>query len=385
MNGSTFKHMSNALRSILLLGALALPLSAQGTTLRAGAPADARMSAAVLDSAVALYRDAVQRGDLVGAVLFVARNGTIVLHEALGARNHDAGLPMEKSTMFRMASNTKPVVATAAAILVERGRLRYDDPVSKYIPSFGTGAARAITVHELLTHTSGLRINSLFLNPPLDKPTLQLEAARFGAVGPKATVGGEYSYSNPGYNTLGAIIEIASGKLLDRFLDEEIYDRLGMGDTYHHETAEALGAKLARMGAVYYRRDSTTKQWIAGWKPGDKPQVAFVRASGGLISTAADYAVFLQTFLNGGVHGDVRIISPETVKRMTTRHTPAGGPAYGYGWSVDDDGVYSHGGSDGTFAWVDPARGIIGMVLTQTPRGQNPRRQFMEMVNRACR
>jgi CubicO group peptidase (beta-lactamase class C family) len=305
------------------------------------------------------------------------------MHEAVGSRDREAGLPMERSTLFRMASNTKPVVATAAAILVERGRLRYDDPVSRYIPSFGAGASAAITVHHLLTHTSGLRINSLFLTPPLDKPTLQLEAARFGGVGPKEPVGAKYSYSNPGYNTLGAIIEIASGKPLDRFLDEEIYDRLGMSDTYHHETEDVLDGKLSRMGAVYYRRDSTTKQWTAGWRPGDAPTVPFVRASGGLISTAMDYAVFLQAFLNGGSYGDVRIISPESVRRMTTSHTPAGGPAYGYGWSVDSTGVYSHGGSDGTFAWVDPKRGIIGMVFTQTPRGRNPTREFAALVNRA--
>ena len=311
--------MTNAIRSILLLGALALPLSGQGKTLAVGSPADAQMSAVVLDSAASLYRDAVQRGELVGAVVFVARNGTIVMHEAHGSRNREAALPMEKSTLFRMASNTKPVVATAAAILVERGKLRYDDPVSKYIPSFGTGASGAIRVHDLLTHTSGLRINSLFLDPPLEKPTLQLEAARFGGVGPKEPVGAEYSYSNPGYNTLGAIIEIASGKPLDRFLDEEIYDRLGMGDTYHHETAETLGKKLARMGAVYYRRDSTTRQWIPGWKPGDAPTVPFVRASGGLISTAADYALFLQTFLNGGRYGDVRVISATNSGRIPKR------------------------------------------------------------------
>src|SRR5688572_2380828 len=243
--------MFNICRVIILVVALAAPLSAQGRTLTVGTPRDAGMSAAVLDSGVALYREAVHRGELVGAVLLIARNGKIVLHEAIGSRQHDSGLPMEPSTMFRMASNTKPVIATAAAILVERGKLRYEDPVSKYIPSFGTGASSAITVHDLLTHTSGLRITSLFLNPPLDKPTLQLEAARFASIGPKAAVGAEYSYSNPGYNTLGAIIEIASGKLLDRFLDEEIYDKLGMDDTYHHETGEVLGGELSRMGAGY--------------------------------------------------------------------------------------------------------------------------------------
>jgi CubicO group peptidase (beta-lactamase class C family) len=268
--------------------------------------------------------------------------------------------------------------------------LRYEDSVWKYLPSFRDGAARGITVHHLLTHTSGLRINSLFVEPLMEKsdehpdaPSLRLEAARFGSIGPREPVGAAYSYSNPGFNTLGAIIEIASGKPLDAFLREEIYDRLGMSDTYHMETAAVLGGRLWRMGAVYYRRDSTTQQWIAGWKPGDAPTVPFVRASGGLISTAWDYARFLQMFLDGGTYGDTRIISTESVKLMTTRHTPAGGPAYGYGWMVDSAGVYAHSGSDGTFAWMDPARGIIGMVLTQTPRGRNPRREFIALVNRS--
>ena len=371
-------------------GQSAVTLSSSAPTLTSGAPADAGMSAAVLDSGVALYRDAVSRGELVGAVLFVARRGTIVLHEAIGMRDRDAGLPMEKSTMFRMASNTKPVVATAAAILVERGLLRYEDSVATYIPEFDTERSRGITIHHLLSHTSGLRINSLFLEPMMtksaehpDAPNLRLEAARFGAVGPREPPGASYSYSNPGFNTLGAVIEIVSGKPLDVFLRDEIYGPLGMSDTYHMEVADRLEGKLPRMGAVYYRRDSTTQQWIAGWKPGDAPQVPFVRASGGLISTARDYAFFLQTFLNRGAYGSARVISPTSVQRMITRHTPASDPGYGYGWMVDSTGVWSHGGSDGTFAWVDPDREIIAMVLTQTPRGRNPRQLFMSFVDRA--
>ena len=382
--------MPRVARGLIAAVAFAVPLGAQTATLRTASPADVHMSAAVLDSGVALYREAVERADLAGAVLFVARHGKVVLHEAIGWRDLDARLPMERNTMFRMASNTKPVVATAVAMLVERGRLRYEDSVFRYIPSFDTEKSRGITIAQLLSHTSGFRINTLFLQPLTaksaahpDAPTLQLEAARFATVGPREPPGASYSYSNPGYNTLGAIIEIAARQPLDVFLREEIYARLGMSDTYHMETAEKLDGKLSRMGAVYYRRDSTTRKWIAGWKPGDEPTVPFVRASGGLISTAWDYALFLQTFLNGGSYGDVRIISHESVKRMTTRHTPIDGPAYGYGWMLDSAGVYAHSGSDGTFAWVDPARGIIGMVLTQTPRGRNPRQRFVDLVNRA--
>ncbi|HEX6134362.1 MAG TPA: serine hydrolase domain-containing protein [Longimicrobiales bacterium] len=375
-------HATVLLASLGAVGAL----NAQTTTLKLGAPQAENMSAAVLDGAVGLYREAVARGDLVGAVLFVARNGTVVLHEAVGSRDLEAGLPMEKSTMFRMASNTKPVVAAGAAMLVESGRLSFDDPVRKYIPSFDNYRSGFIQVKHLLSHTSGFRINTLFLQPYLprsaehpDAPSLQLEVARFGVVGADVTPGTSYSYSNPGYNTLGALIEIVSGRPLDAYLREQIYDPLGMADTYHMETADRLDGKLGRMGAVYYERNGG--QWVAGWRPGDDPQVPFVRASGGLISTAWDYAIFLQTFLNGGVYGDARLLTSEMVKRMTTRQTPPDGPSYGYGWSVSEDGVYSHAGSDGTFAWVDPARGIIGMVLTQTPRGRNPRQRFVQLVN----
>ena len=364
------------------------PLSAQGVTLTPGTPKDVGMSPAVLEAGVGLYREAVERGDLVGAVLLVARDGKVVLHEAVGSRNWEANLPMERNTMFRMASNTKPLISTSVAILAERGKLRYADPVRKYIPSFDNYKSGFITIDQLLSHTSGFRINTLFLEPYMsrspehpDAPTLQLEVARYGEVGAAVAPGTTYSYSNPGFNTLGALIEIAGGKPLDVFLRDEIYRPLGMVDSYNHEVAGKLDGKLSRMGAVYYTRKDG--KWVATWKPGDDAQVPFVRASGGLISTAWDYAIFLQTFLNGGSYGNVTLLKPETVKLMTTVHTPpvpgnAGG--YGYGWMLDGNGVYSHGGSDGTFAWVDPGRNIIGLVFTQTPRGANPTQKFMELV-----
>ncbi|MDP2959619.1 MAG: serine hydrolase domain-containing protein [Longimicrobiales bacterium] len=358
------------------------PLGAQGVTLTTGTPEEVGMSAAVLEAGVGLYREAVARGGLVGAVLLVARNGKIVLHEAVGSRHWEANLPMEKNTLFRMASNTKPVVATGAAILVEGGKLSYADPVRKYMPSFDNYRSGFITLGHLLSHTSGFRINTLFIEPYLSAPTLQREAARFGEVGAAVTTGTTYSYSNPGFNTAGALIEMASGQLLDAFLDKSVYTPLGMNDTYHMEVADKLDGKLQRMGAVYYTR--ANGKWTAAWKPGDPPQVPFVRASGGLISTAPDYAVFLQMFLNGGIYGTTRILKPETVELLTSRHTPPGEAAYGYGWSLDEEeGIYSHGGSDGTFAWVDPARGIIGLVFTQTPAGENPRGKFMELVKLA--
>ena len=367
----------------------------QAVTVSRAAPTDVGMSAAVLQGGVGLYREAVDQGDLVGAVLLVAKDGKIVLHEAVGWRDKARGLPMEASTMFRMASNTKPPVATAVATLVEDGKLQYDDLVREHIASWDNYRAGFVKIGHLLSHSSGLRIPTLFLQPYMqpsaehpDAPTLQLEAARFGPVGAEAAPGTTYSYNNPGYNTLGALVEIASGQPLEEYLDDELYTPLGMHDSYHHELAEKLDGKLDRMSVVYYGRDDEG-EWVPGWSPGDDPQVPFVRASGGMISTADDYVVFCQMFLNGGVYGGQRIISEETAALMTSpkiRTNPGSSapPAYyGYGWSVSEDGTFSHSGSDGTAAFVDPSRDLIVLVFTQTPRGRNPVARFREIVDAA--
>ena len=387
--------------SMVLLGfffALASsPAQAQDVTLTMGTPEEVGMSPAILGGAVQLYRDAVEAGGLVGAVLLVAKDGKVVLHEALGWRHKGRNLPMEKNTMFRMASNTKPPVATAISILVEEGKLSYEDPVRNHFPTWDNYRAGFIQIRHLLSHTSGLRINSLFLMPYMepsaehpDAPNLKLEAARFGGVGAEVIPGTSYSYSNPGFNTLGALVEIASGQPLEEYLDDHIYTPLGMHDSYHHEVAEKLDGKLDRMGAVYYTRENG--EWVPGWEAGDPPQVPFIRASGGMISTAMDYAAFCQMYLNGGVYGGERIISEETVETMTSPFFLAGGEAeadrgvrvgYGYGWRVEEDGTFSHTGSDGTGAWVDPNHDLIVLVFTQTPRGRNPRQKFVELVRSA--
>ncbi len=379
---------------VLALG-LALgsaPLAAQHVrTLSYGHAEDVGMSPAVLRGAVGLYEEAVERGDLVGVVLLVAREGRIVLHEAIGMRDQERGLPMERSTMFRMASNTKPVVATAVAQLVEGGELRYGDLVRTYLPSWDNYRSGFITVGHLLSHSSGLRIPTLFLDPLMpasaehpEAPTLQLEVARFGSVGASVPPGTSYSYNNPGYNTLAALVEIASGQLLEDYLREAVYDPLGMEDSYNHRAGHELDGKLDRMGAVYYRRGED-----GGWEPGGTPggpvEYPFARGSGGMISTAWDYAIFAQAFLNGGVYEGVRILSEESVREMTTPKAHVSGEGdgashYGYGWSLSD-GVYGHGGSDGTDAWIDPEREIIGLVFTQTPRGRNPLDRFRRLVN----
>ena len=365
--------------------------SQQPRTLSYGQPEDVGMSSAVLSGALGLYEEAVERGDLVGAVVLVAREGRIVLHEAVGLKDKEHDLPMERNTMFRMASNTKPVVATAIGQLVEQDQIEYDDLVRQYIPAWDNYRAGFITIEQLLSHSSGLRISSLFLRPLMepssehpDAPTLQLEAARFGEVGAAVPPGETYSYNNPGFNTLGALVEIASDQLLEARLRSTIYGPLGMDDSYNHRAGHELDGKLDRMGAVYYERGDDG-EWMPGGTPGGPVAYPFARASGGMISTAWDYAIFLQMFLNGGVYDGVRILQPETVELMTSPKIHVGGEGseasyYGYGLRIAD-GTYGHSGSDGTNAWVDPEREIIGLVFTQTPRGRPPVERFRQLVN----
>ena len=359
-------------------------LAQDATTLAYGSAASVGMDAAVLEQAVQLYRDAVARDELKGAVLMVARRGVIVLHEAVGWRHEAYQLPMEADTLFRMASNTKPVIGTAVLILQEEGRLSLDDRAAAHLESFDNDRSRDITIRQLLSHSSGLRIGPIF--HPFDEdetPTLIGAVARFGAEGPAVEPGTSYSYNNAGYNTVGAIIEVASGMPLEDFLRSRIYEPLGMGDTLNHED----GAKLSRMATVYRgrRQDDGGVVFRQGFTPGDPPDFPVVRASGGMISTAPDYARFLQMYLNGGRYADAQIMSEDSVAGATRGEIASGtSTVYGLGWQIAAGGAYSHAGSDGTMGWVDPTREIIGMVFTQSPGGIDPRREFQDLVSRAA-
>lgn len=359
-------------------------LAQHATTLSYGSASSVEMDDALLDRAAQLYRDAVERDELKGAVLLVARRGVIVLHEAVGWRHEAYRLPMERDTLFRMASNTKPVIGTAVMILHEAGKLSLGDRAADHLDSFDNDRSRDITVRQLLNHSSGLRVGPIF--HPFEEgqtPTLLGAVAKFGAEGPAVEPGASYSYSNAGYNTVGAIIEVASGMPLEDFLRTRIYEPLGMADTLNHEDE----SKLRRMATVYRgrRRDDGRVVFRQGFTPGDAPDFPVIRASGGMISTAPDYARFLQMHLNRGRYGDVRILSEESVAAATRGDIASGArTAYGLGWQVARDGAYSHAGSDGTMAWVDPARELIGLALTQSPGGVNPHREFRELVNRAA-
>ena len=367
----------------LLLTLVVATASASDRTLEPGTAASVGMSDEVIESGFQLFERAVANDALQGGVVLVARQGRVVLHKAFGWSNREASRRMEVSTLFKMASNTKPVVATAVLRLADQGKLELNDNVRQHLPSWDNYRAGYIKIRHLLSHTSGLRIPGVFLEPLLqasdenpDAPSLAAEVARFGRIGADEVPGTTYSYNNPAYQALGHLVATASGESLKEFLQKEIYAPLGMSDSWNHES----DAPPERMARIYRRRQGG---WKTVWSPGDEADWPFVRGSGGMISTALDYAKFCQMYLNGGVYGGQRILSAPRVAAATQRQTSVEFPGYGLGWVVAADG-FGHNGSDGTFGWIDPRNELIVLVFTQCQNGQNPRDQFLRIVVDAC-
>ena len=340
-----------------------------------------------LERAASIIRNSVTDKQIPGAVILVARQGKVILLEAYGFRDQEHRLPMQTNSLFRMASNSKAVTAAGIMLLVEDGKLDLDQPVGTYLPAFKNQRWRSITPRHLLTHTSGLRIKPLFFTPLLENselhpraPDLRLEVNRFAKIAPEKPVGKTYSYNNAGYNTLAAIIEELTGSY-KLHLSKHIYAPLGMHDSFNHEP----DADQNRMSTVFKRqRDGN---WKSGWAPGDPPDWPFCRGSGGMISSAWDFALFCQMLLNEGEYGNHQILRSDSVAEMTNpqgEHCYAA-TSYGLGWRVSEPGgPFSHSGSDGTFVWVDPARDMIGMVLTQCNGIKPPNDEFRKMVESAC-
>ncbi len=378
----------------MLFAVLALPGGTVGwggtwepRLLEPGQAADVGVDVDRLARAVSVVEHAIEDNEIPGAVILVARRGRVILHKALGYRDPALSQPMQADSLFRMASNSKAVTAAGIMLLAEDGKLDLDASVGKYLPAFDNEAWRQITIRHLLTHTSGIRIKPLFLTPllsqsgdPPPSPNLLLEVDRFAGIAPEKAPGETYSYSNAGFNTLAAVIEQLTGSYKEH-LRTRLYEPLGMRDSCNHES----DADHQRMSAVMKRKKDGT--WAAGWTPGDPPDWPFCRGSGGMVSTARDYAVFCQMLLNGGVYGDHRVLSEASVLEMTRpqdAHCPAA-KQYGLGWVVaEPGGVFSHTGSDGTYVWADPAAEMIGMVLTQTNGTTRPRDVFRRLVDQAC-
>ena len=198
----------------------------EGRVLRYGSPEEAGFSSSRLEKAVDIMRNAVDAGRVTGIQLLVARHGLVVVHEALGLRDLEHQLPMEKNTLLRMASVSKTVVATGVLMLADQGRLNISDPVSMYLPGFSEGLSAKLTVRDLLRHTTGFPYTydnyigdiTMESDEYPDAPSLRVEAIKIGKVGPEVEPGTRCQYTNRGYTVLGGVLEVVAGQKLDDFL-----------------------------------------------------------------------------------------------------------------------------------------------------------------------
>lgn len=374
-----------------------------------------RMSVARLADLTRAMERAVSSGAVPGVVTLVHRNGVEVHSDVIGARDLEAGEPLSRDTIFRIHSMSKPVTSVAAMILVEEGTIGLASPVSEWLPELAhvrvlrtpTAAlsdtepvARAITVRDLLTHTSGLAYGFTAQGPlrralraaGLDGSNSDRTPDEFMAALGRLPLDHQpgtawlYSLSD---DVLGVLIERASGVPFPDFLRTRIFEPLGMKDTGFWVPAE----KLDRLAVAYLRRPKR-----GGLVVIDRPSKSryasppsFASGGGGLVSTADDYMRFARMFLGGGALDGVRILSRESIERMTTDSLTAAekrgsthpvarsavfpGSSYGLGMrvateggrpgSLETPGTLAWGGAAGTSYFVDPARKLAAVLMVQ--------------------
>ena len=406
---------SSSFRAVLVMLLVLTSAPTWGQALSTAEPESVGMSSERLERLTSTLEGYVSDERIAGAVAIVARKGKIAYLEAVGLRDRESNSPMELDSIFRIASQTKALTSTCIMILQERGQLLISDPLAKYMPEFANGtvaidngrggydvvaARRAITIRDLLTHTSGISYgNGLAVDEwreadvvgwyfaKRDEP-IRETIRRMGGLPASAQPGESWVY---GYNTdiLGALVEVVSGQPFDVFLQNEILDPLGMNDTHFYLPEE----KTDRLVTVYsstadggielapapgYMQDRGIFGTVGQGQYIDGPRTSF-SGGAGLLSTARDYATFLQMMLNGGEFNGARILSPNTVKLMTVNHLGEvsfrPGQGFGLGFSVVTDlGARGAPGSVGEFGWAgayhstywaDPEEELAAVYLTQ--------------------
>lgn len=331
----------------------------------------------VIDAVSTVIRQAIETHEIAGAVTLVA-DETAILHLAAdGMADIADEKPMTTDALFWIASMTKPITATAVMMMQEEGKLSVDDPVSKYLPEFA-GDKAAITIAQCLIHSSGLA--ELSGAEARDISTLA-ELTKIVAEKPlQFAPGSKWQYCQTGINTAARVVEVVSGKSFPEFLQQRVFDPLGMKDTTFYPTE----AQVARLAKSYKRTDDGKLEEVSLSFLLDRPATARVRypmANGGLFSSARDYAKFAQMILRGGEFDGKRYLKPESVTQMTTVQsgdlttgfTP--GNAWGLGWCVVREpqgvsgalspGSFGHGGAFGTQAWIDPTAKRIFLLMVQ--------------------
>lgn len=360
----------------------------------------------------------IEAKHISGAVTLVARRGFVVHYEAHGLRDVTGMKPMTRDTIFKMASSSKPVTGAAIMILVEEGKVRLTDPVSRFIPEFKemkvavekegskevelVKANREITVRDLLTHTSGLLSGGPGTQKaPRDmmwakgEATLATHVPNLAQAPLDFQPGTKWRYSGlAGIDTLGRIVEVASGQSFDEFLRQRMFEPLGMTDTFFHVPDD----RADRVAAVY---QSTPKGLVPNPLRLSFPKTYFSGA-GGLSSTAADYYRFGQMLLTGRGPDGRTLLSPRSLLKYSTnqvgdlfRDQLGRGEGMGFGLTVEvvedanaartyrSNGSFGWDGAFGTHFWVDPAEDLVAVLMIQTSVGWMVHRDFETAVLQA--
>jgi CubicO group peptidase (beta-lactamase class C family) len=400
----------------VVITALLSPGPAEAQTLPTATPESVGMSSqrlARLDATLQRYIE----GDMVaGTVSLVARNGKVVHLKAQGHRYVEGDDPMGTDAIFVIMSMTKPIVSTALMMLWEEGHFLLDDPISKYLPEYadkevviesegGTArepALRPITFRHVLTHTAGVDPSRSDLTEAerellSRRSTLEESLVARAALPLEFHPGDRWDYGSS-TDLVALLAERISGQRLDRFLQERIFDPLGMVDTHYNVPSE----KVDRVAAVYSPTGPGNTIELRRAPEPLEPTTYFGGVAG-LSSTAADYFRFAQMILNGGELDGVRLLGPSTVNLMITNHTGdkpiyiRGRDAYGFGLGfsmlTDPDnsregltpGAFGWGGAWGTVFWIDPVEQTVMIFLTQISSYShfNIRQDFPNMVMQA--
>lgn len=348
----------------------------------------------------------VRAREIPGAVVMLVKDGQVQHHRAFGVRELGKPDALRPDDIFRIASQTKAITSLAVMMLWEEGRFQLDDPVERYLPTFANAtvltrfnpadssyesrpARRRMTVRHLLTHTSGLdyadigseEFRAIYAKAGITALGREgdLLAERIDALGTlplRSEPGERFTYSLS-IDVLGRLVEVWSGMPFDQFLQARIFGPLKMHDTGFSIPA----AKQGRLVALHQMQDDRLVPWheaSGGLTHPDFPirRVTYFSGGGGLVSTTADYARFLQLFLNGGELDGVRLLGRKTVELMLTNQVGALNPKHGLGFGLETAendgesplsvGSFEWGGAFNTTYWADPREQLIGLVFTNT-------------------
>ena len=344
-------------------------------------PGDVGMSAERLDDVFARISRRVNDNLFPGATAMVVRQGAIVGHRAFGTKVRGADEPVTLDTLFDVQSMTK-VLSTAivAMVLADRGVIRFDEPVVKYLPDFAANGKAAVTIRDMLRYSAGLPLDNQHLDNPDDAQVWQLMAH----TPLEYTPGSAVLYSDLTYRLLGRALEAAAGMNLDAFAREAVWGPLGMNDTMYDPPASIQ----SRIAATGY---SERRGYVIRGEVQDEQDFALGGITGcdGVFTTARDVAIFCQMILNRGRYSGERVLSAHLAREMVKNQTPHADATQtdqspltnllqtpkGFGWEkwtrrFSNGGMrlspqsFGKAGGAGTFMWIDPERELIGVLLT---------------------